>query len=131
MLNRHFTNSQKTVKTKVPRFVKYSEFEVQALAYWRLKAVFHDNVRGEYKVKRREEGKFGARLDIVIFDNQGKMALVIEVKKSDKGYKETQGIRYAELTGCPYMYIRGIEQADNAVELVTKKLEYNVESLLC
>ncbi len=94
-----------------------SEFEVQALAYWNLKKAF-PIVRGEYKVKRPEFGRLGARLDIAIFDKKAQLRLIIEVKKSVRSFSTRQATRYSELTGVPCMYIRGWEQAFEAVGLV-------------
>lgn len=99
---------------------KISEFEVQALAYWELKRHF-PIVRGEYKVaKDKGSGQRGARLDIAIFNSNEEMKLIIEVKRANKGTTTRQSLRYAELTGVPCIYIRGLQDAENAVDIVNQ-----------
>ena len=114
---------------------KISEFEVQALAYWELKKVF-PIVRGEYKVAMSQEelkkipldenGNRGrrvhARFDIVIFDSKEEMKLIIEVKKSAESNSFKQADRYMELTGVPCIYIRGMKEAEDAINIVDKYL---------
>ncbi len=102
---------------------RYSEFEVQAHAYWCLMAAF-PLVRGEYKFPPTEHSA-GARVDLAIFDSRGNLALVIEVKKSEGSHSESQGERYSRVTGVPCMYIRGMEQAKCAPELVGAFLREN------
>ena len=97
-----------------------SEFEVQALAYTNLKQHF-PIVRGEYKYKI--SGKRGARFDIVLLDDQENIKLIIEVKKSNRSKRTTQGDRYTELTGAPTVYIRGMVDAVNAVQIATRALQ--------
>jgi hypothetical protein len=106
-------------------FNRPSEFEVQALAYWNLKQIY-PKIRGEYKIKKDiEKGLRGARFDIVIFDSLGDMKLIIEVKKTSYQGRIKQGCRYTELTGIPCIYIRGMTNAKNAVDIVNKYLVEN------
>ncbi len=100
-----------------------SEFEVQALAYWELKNTF-PIVRGEYKIKPDPKAR-GARFDIVIFDRKENMKLIIEVKKTKYSHSITQSTRYTALTGVPCIYLRGMKDAENAVQIVNKYLMDN------
>ncbi len=92
-----------------------SEFEVQAVAYLALKAVYR-NVRGEYHFKL--DGKRAARFDIAILSDSGELLLVIEVKGRGTEKALAQGFRYGDLTGKPVMYLRGAAECANAVNLV-------------
>ena len=109
---------------KYNEFEKPTEFEVQALAYWNLKQVY-PKTRGEYMFDKPLVGRRGARFDIAIFNVFEEMKLIIEVKKTSYSGSTTQGERYAEITGVPCIYIRGMKQAKNAVEIVDKYLKEN------
>lgn len=97
--------------------MKHSEFEVQALAYTNLKKFF-PTVRGEYKIK-------GARLDIAIFDSNGDLRCIVEIKKSAYGKSTTQGERYKALTGVPVLYIRGMDEAYHVMDKIYPFLKEN------
>lgn len=104
---------------------KPSEFEIQAEAYHNIKEVY-PKTRGEYLIKKdKANGIRGARFDIVIFDAIGEMKLIIEVKRFPYGERETQGKRYTELTGVPCIYLRGMKDAENAVNIINTYLEEN------
>ena len=99
-----------------------SEFEIQALAYGILRKNLYPEylTRGEYKFKH-EDGT-GSRIDIAIFKvtpgQEPKLALVVEVKKTANGKSSRQGERYSKKLGVPYIYIRGEQDAYNALSLV-------------
>lgn len=96
---------------------KWTEFEVQALAYGILRKHLYPTylVRGEYKFEK-------CRTDIAIFkahkDKEPELKLVLEVKKSTTGTSVNQGNRYQELLGVPVIYIRGIDDAYKVLELI-------------
>lgn len=100
---------------------KWSEFEVQALAYGILRKNLYPDflVRGEYKFEK-------CRIDIAIFrankEKSPELVLVIEVKKSSQGKSESQGTRYQELLGVPCVYVRGIEDAYKILNIVSPYL---------
>ena len=95
---------------------KVSEFEVQAVVYWKLKSYFN-NVRGEYKIPRTATTP-GCRLDICVLDEDDNILFSIEVKKNPNGRTVSQGHRYEALTGKPCFYIRGMEEAENVLEIL-------------
>lgn len=96
---------------------KWSEFEVQALAYGILRKNLYPNflVRGEYKFDK-------CRCDIAIFrafkDKDPELVLVIEVKKNPEGTTISQGTRYEDLLGVPCIYVRGAEDAYKVLNLI-------------
>ena len=109
----------------------YSEFEVQAIAYGILRKNLYPKfiVRGEYSFNRdMEDERFplsgqGCRIDIAIFlpgkdKKPPKPILLVEVKKGTKSISDTQGKKYTALLGVPCVYIRGKEDAYNALEIV-------------
>jgi hypothetical protein len=102
----------------------YTEFELQAIAYVKLRNKFK-NVRGEYKYK--VEGKRGARFDIVILNDNDEIELIIEVKRNPNSKATSQKERYEELINKPCIYIKGYEEAYNAVEIVTNN--FNLQHL--
>lgn len=90
-----------------------TEFEVQAYLWNKLKEK-GINARGEIKTKY--EKKFTVRFDIAIF-NDGKLAHIIEIKKSKIKHKTTwentrQGYRYKQF-GVPVTILYGMEDAIN------------------
>lgn len=96
--------------------MQYSEFEIQAEAYYQLRTKL-ENVRGEYQLPRRM-GYGSGRADIVILDqNKEKILLIIEVKKSNKK-NEYQHALYGNLVDCPIIYIHGMAEARDAFEIV-------------
>ena len=99
--------------------MKDSEFVVQAVVYWKLKAVY-PIVRGEYKIPPTP-GLPGCRLDVAVFDEGHNLLFSVEVKKNPNGYATAQGNRYEKLTGKPCYYIRGMEQAENVVSIVKER----------
>lgn len=100
---------------------KWSEFEVQSLAYGLLRKNLYPNflVRGEYKFDK-------CRCDIAIFkafkDKDPELVLVVEVKKSAIGTSENQGTRYEDLLGVPCVYVRGTDDAYKVLNLVAPHL---------
>lgn len=91
-----------------------SEFEIQAEAYLRLKERW--NVRGEYHY--RVNGKRAARFDIAILSPSGTLRLIVEVKRRNRQRSWAQAERYGAMTGLPVLYIRGMDQAREAVSVV-------------
>ena len=104
----------------------WSEFEVQSLAYTILRKALYPKflIRGEFKFSKNYCSQSrGCRVDIAIFtpwieQAPPKLLLVIEVKKGIKSRSETQGKRYSDLLGVPYLYIRGKTDAFNILELI-------------
>lgn len=100
---------------------KWTEFEVQALAYGILRKNLYPKylIRGEYSFE-------GCRIDIAIFkaypDKEPQLALVIEVKKTNLGTSTNQGTRYETLLGVPCIYIRGIDDAYHVLDKVAQFL---------
>lgn len=102
--------------------VRWSEFEMQAEAYKRLKEEFK-YVRGEYRLESKP-GFRGCVCDLVIFNDQGNIVLIIEVKRclSKKKPRGKQAMRYSQVSGCPAIYLCGMEEAIRAVEIVREVL---------
>jgi hypothetical protein len=101
---------------------RWSEFEIQAEAYIRLKdAIGSRQCRGEYRVPKKD-GKKGARFDIVILNENLVPVLVIEVKRASYGMPPKCLIRYSELAGCKAICIRGMDEAKNILEIVKNAL---------
>lgn len=104
----------------------YSEFEIQAEAYMRLKDFYGPFVRGEYCIPKDPNcGTRGARFDICLIDTSGIPYLVLEIKKrkqNKKGRPLKQIIRYQNLVPCPVLCIRGMAQAQNIVSTVQQAL---------
>ena len=96
-----------------------SEFEVQAEAFFNLKARF--NVRGEYHF--RNNGLRVARFDLAILSSDGVLRLIVEVKKKNRARSWAQAQKYGQLTGLPVIYIRGMDQAKEAVSIVLNHLK--------
>jgi len=101
-----------------------SEFEVQALVYWKLLEAGLD-VRGEVAVKggfdrRRREST--CRLDLVVYKD-GIAQCIIEVKARPVLHKTSvedtrQGQRYP-CFGIPVYFVYGVEGAASIVALLT------------
>lgn len=71
---------------------EYSEFEIQAVAYCRLKNYYKDFniVRGEITLSDERIGY--SRCDIAIFDKiTGELRIIIEVKKNKKLLEQSRG----------------------------------------
>lgn len=93
-----------------------SEFEVQSLAYNKLRGAF-PRVRGEYK---HPEAK-GCRFDLAVFDIDDTLLCVVEIKRNVSKRQRTgvkQKSRYEEATGVPCVMIRGYQEASEVVERV-------------
>jgi hypothetical protein len=106
-----------------PDTKQFSEFEIQAEAYYRLKQVY-PIVRGELYHKD-PEGYRDAQFDIVVKDENGLFIAVIEVKRRLKGKLEHQMKQikhYERLAKCPVILVRGMEQAKNVVEMVENRV---------
>lgn len=87
-------------------------------------------IRVEYRIKALTPGRRGARLDIAVLDKStGKIALIIEVKRNAWSKAVSQGRRYADLTGAPVIYLRGMEQAERAVEHVCAALKIGIPGI--
>lgn len=90
----------------------FSEFEVQAEAYFRLRE--HFNVRGSYRFVS-ESGKH-CIVDLVIFNEKNEPILILEIKKSSEIRPNTEQVkRYGGAAKCPAVYICGMEEAKNIV----------------
>ncbi len=95
-----------------------SEFEVQAIAFITLINNLPKGyrVRGEYKFKGKD-GKRGCIIDLLILKN-GIPYLALEVKKNPKSRAKSQKIRYEEFLKIPCIYIKGLKQAQDVMEIV-------------
>lgn len=108
---------------------KHSEFEVQAVAYFKLLKEYSQthSIRGEYRFWS-EDGS-SCRLDIAILTkNEDEIRLIVTTKrrKSDRPIAKLSRInRQAELTSCPVVVIQGMHQALHAVEIVQQYLKDN------
>ena len=100
--------------------LELTEFEVHSEAYFNLKNTFK-NVRGEFHFKK--DGVQAARFDIVILNDSNELEFIVEVKKSASSKSKTQLYKYEYLTGKPVMYIKGMEAALKASELVSNALD--------
>jgi len=110
-------------KKTEPDAESFSEFEIQAEAYYRLKEVY-PIVRGEFYCKD-PDGYRDAQFDILIKDKNKVFIAVIEVKRRLKGkpeYQMKQIKHYERLAKCPLVLIRGMEQAKNVVEILHNRL---------
>lgn len=97
-----------------------SEFEVQAIAYFKLKEIYK-NVRGEYHYKYN--GKQAARFDIVILNDDMEISVIVEVKSKHTDKSWTQVAKYSAMTGKPCLYIKGEAQAARADDLIRNFLK--------
>jgi len=99
--------------------MRYTEFEIQAFVYSKLKEMLPETftVRGEYRV---EMGEQRAILDIAILDRwTEKIVCAVEIKRTlrrGRQYKKTkQLVKYAGMVGDVYV-VRGMEQAVDFVQ---------------
>ncbi len=117
----------------MPKYLsnKITEFEVQVEAYFNLKKIY-PNVRGEYQLRPIEiysdvnptrKTKAGV-VDLAILDKDNVPILLIEVKRSQikEKLKDLQGEKYSRLGDCGCIFICGIEEAKNILEIVSKVL---------
>lgn len=112
-----------------------TEFEVQSFVYQHLQQRLPANhiVRGEYKFSKKSlrsssTGALpGCRPDISIFyhaPDGPQLLCVIEIKKTQDGESTKQGQRYSQLLNVPCIYIRGMEMAKHAFDLVHPYLRF-------
>ena len=92
-----------------------SEFEIQAIAFCNLKMKYGRFVRGELT---RKGLKAHGRFDIVIFDSNKKIAIVIECKKKGKKMSKSQSSLYEELSNATVIEINELWQAESICEVV-------------
>lgn len=90
------------------RLTKATEFEVQVRAWEILKSLGY-RIRGEVRFKAR--GKRGIRVDILVLDDSGKPACIVEIKrKVPRRIKPLKQItRYETITGLPTIEIRDFD----------------------
>ena len=104
-------------KIKLPKY--YSEFEIQATIYSKLKD--HGiNIRGEVRGAVKKDGvKQGSRFDLVIFNQDDAAILVIEVKKNKQAMnnrsRKNQLVRYMTF-GAPVIWITGMIMAETFIK---------------
>lgn len=102
-----------------------TESECRHMALRRLQDGFGDQFifRTEFKIKRPAPNIRGARLDLVVIDPATKrLVLILEVKRRAYSKSWKQGARYSSLTGVPVIYLKGMIEAECAVERVCKAL---------
>jgi hypothetical protein len=100
---------------------KSSEFDIQAAAYYRLVYKFK-HVKGEVKVPNPEGGR-GARLDIVICDDEGNIVIAFEVKKSQNAKEKSIQLKnYRQMFDFPVVLIAGWDDAKNVVDIALRHL---------
>lgn len=99
--------------------IKHNEFELQAVLFCELKKLF-SVVKGEVKFTT-EDGRRGARFDIVVFDNDLNPIFIIETKRTKRTkpaseYKQIQ--RYKKLVDCPVYLISSKDEMNNFLQSV-------------
>ena len=105
----------------VIKFKKYSEFEIQTIAYSNLINAGY-NVRGEYRYWYKDNEKIkSAIFDIAVFNENHELILIIEVKRSDKTSSIRQAERYTKISGIKTIYVRGIADACNIVSTIKQE----------
>ena len=118
-----YQNSNLLLNNKTFNTKKYTEFEVQTTAYNNLLNAGY-NIRGEFRywyggINNNDKS---AIFDIAIFDEENKLTLIIEVKRSDKTTSIRQAERYTDITGVKTIYVRGMDDAIKIVEIVEQIL---------
>jgi hypothetical protein len=104
--------------------MEYSEFEIQAEVYMRLKSQF-PLVRGEYFYEHtdRHLDEFGrikaCRFDIVIFNSQSKILAVVEIKKK-KGKHYIA--HYGKSVLAPVVLVEGMEDVPKIIQKVHREI---------
>ena len=94
----------------------HSEFEVQATIWAKLRDL---GICARGEVKTVFSGRAQVRFDVAIFED-GQLAGIIEVKKSEKNHKTTweetrQGSRYGQF-GVPVRIVYGMDQAMDLIQ---------------
>jgi len=97
----------------------FSEFEVQAYLYSKLKRMGFD-VRGEVSAVNIM-GK-GSRFDLVIF-KKGKASKIIEVKKKREQRIQTQRVKYNRY-GIGVHFVMGMEDAEKYIKDIRDYRKY-------
>lgn len=101
--------------------IRFTEFEIQAEAYFRLRMVF-SSVRGEYRFKDKNDRTH--IFDLVILGKKNEPIIIIEVKRAlRKRTTSNQHIRYANAANCPVIYVQGMEEAKDVIWLVRNKMK--------
>lgn len=98
-----------------------TEYEVQHVAHNML-AERYPLVRGELAL--RKVGYRGCRFDLVVFDKDGAMLFTVEVKDNPKAKQHAKKNHYEYIAGVPNVLIAGMEQAQNAYQVVKQQLTH-------
>jgi len=112
-----------------------TEFEVQLVAFNKLQEALGKLfiIRGEYyysqdpKHERIPLSNKAVRLDIAIFTKfhlktPPKLILTIEIKRNFSKMETAQGKKYEMFLGVPCIYIRGMLEAENIVDIILPHL---------
>lgn len=118
-----YSNSTMLMNDKPYEERRYTEFEIQATAYVNLVNAGYI-AYGEYIHFLHMLAPRNIRTDIAIFDKEDNLRLILEVKRNSQSKAKAQAIRYHEATGVGVIYIRGMDDARNVVEIVRKELGY-------
>jgi hypothetical protein len=108
----------------IPYPEKYSEFEIHATLYFKLKTHFESHhychsVRGEV----RKKGHMGSRFDLVIFKNR-QAVCIIEVKdtRPKKINTETRQFRKYSSFNLPLIYCYTMDDIDLVMDRVENEI---------
>ena len=98
----------------------YSEFELQAIAYCRLRTYYNDLVRGEYALRKLGSCLYLA--DLVILDKETKEPfIIIEVKKNKKELEQAPAQIRAYQEFAPHVLtISSLYEAENIIISISK-----------
>jgi hypothetical protein len=101
----------------------FQEFEIQAVAYTKLRDFFKNDkvVRGEYSIRYNKDKYCYIRCDIAILNENFQPILIIEVKKNFKAESDSLSQIQIYKKYAPVYVINNMLDAENIVQILLKK----------